>query len=477
MKKSVGKIVSVEHPIVQKKINESLNLSVREGSVASISTGLGLSYFSPFALALNATASQVGILYAVVSLLPSLIQLKTATLIEIFSRKKIVLTGVLGRILLFFPIMLVGVLFYLGVPHMVWIFIVLAGLFYLFGAISYPAWFSWMGSLAPIEKRGNYFSRRNRAIGLFGITAMVVGAAVLDSVKTIGEHVGNLVGFTLLGFGLIFAISAVMKIWSWNLLKRQYEPKLKIRKKDHFSFWQFLRKSTTTPFGRFVLFLGSFNFVIGISTPFWVIYMLRDLGFSYVWYMLVTVSAIAFQLMFLPLLGKVSDKFGNIKLVKICSWMIVVTPLLWITSAFVGSGLWVRLYLLFVPSIIGGFGWAGYNLAVNNYVYDAVRNRKRGFCLSYMNLIVGLGMFAGASLGSLLAWVDVSFMNPLLFIFAVSAVGRFLVVVFGIRFLHEVRHVSKFSSHYLIREFQPVRGVVREVHHLEHLVKKVEHYI
>jgi len=52
-----------------------------------------------------------------------------------------------------------------------------------------------------------------------------------------------------------------------------------------------------------------------------------------------------------------------------------------------------------------------------------------------------------------------------------------LVVVFGLRFLHEVRHVKKFSSEYLIKELQPVRGIVREIHNLEHVVEKVEHYI
>jgi MFS family permease len=181
--------------------------------------------------------------------------------------------------------------------------------------------------------------------------------------------------------------------------------------------------------------------------------------------------------MFLPLLGKVSDRFGNIKLISICSWFIVTTPILWLASGLIGSDLWIKLWLLFVPAIVGGFAWGGYNLAVNNYVYDAVKAQKRSFGLSYMNLVVGLAIFAGASFGSLLAWIDVSFMNPLFFIFAISAVGRFFVASFGLRFLHEVRHVKEFSSDYLIKEFQPMQGAVREIHHLEHLVKKVEHYI
>ena len=475
--KKKWKKVDVEHPIVQEKINKSLKLSIKEGSLASVSTGFGLSYFSPFALAMNATSSQVGILHAILSLLPSLVQLKAATLIEKFSRKKIVLGGVLGKILLWIPILLTGFLFYLGVPHMVWAFILLVGLFYAFAAVAHPVWFSWMGSLVPDKERGRYFSKRNRVAGFFGVVTMVLGAIILDVAKKVGVQCGNVVGYTLLGFGLLFVIAALVQIWSLVLLKKQYEPRLHIRKKDYFSFWQFLKRCPETAFGRFSLFRGVFSFAIAIAGPFWVVYMLRDLGFSYVWYMIITVASIVFQLMFLPVLGKVSDRCGNIKLMTLCSWAIVLTPILWLVPGMMSNDLWIKLYLLFVPAITNGFAWAGYNLAVNNYVYDAVSSPKRSFGLTYMNLVIGLAMFAGASLGSVLAWINVSFMNSLLFIFAVSAVGRFLVVVFGLRFLHEVRHVKKFSSEYLIKEFQPVRGVVREIYNFENMVKKVEHYV
>jgi MFS family permease len=471
------KEITEDHPIVKKKIDRSLKLSIKEGSLASVSTGVGISYFSAFALAMNATASQIGILHAIVSLLPSLVQLKAAALIRKFSRKKIVLVGVLWKALLWIPIILTGLLFYMGVPHMVWAFIALAGLFYVFAAVIQPVWFSWMGSLVPEEERGRYFSKRNRITGFFGILTMIAGAIILDSAKAAGGYYGNVLGFTLLGFGVLFVISGVVKFWSYFLLKKQYEPRLHIRKKDYFSFWDFLKKCKSTNFGRFVLFRGIFTFAIGVAAPFWVVYILRDLGFSYVWYMATVVAAIAFQLIFFPILGKVSDKFGNIKLITICSWMIAIGPLLWLLTAFMTNDLGIKLYLLFIPAIVGGFGWAGYNLSVNNYVYDAVSSRKRSFGVAYMNLIVGFAMFAGASIGSLLAWLNVSFMNPLLFIFAVSAVGRLLVAFFGLKFLHEVRHVGKFSSHYLVKEFQPMQGAVREIHHLEHLVKKVEHYI
>lgn len=472
-----GDIVSVNHPIVQKKIKNSLKLSIREGSISSISSGFGLSYLSPFALFLNATATQMGILHALASLLPSFIQLKVANLMQKMSRKKIVLNAVMARALLWIPILLTGFLFYFGVPYMIWFLIILIGLCYLTTAIADTAWFSWMGSLVPDKGRGDYFSRRNLVIEFFSIVSMIIAAIILDGSKKIGAHYGNILGITLLGFTIIFSLSFVFKIYSWALLKKQYKPHIKHKKKDYFTFGQFLRRSPHTPFGRFTLFRTIFNIAISISTPFWVVYMLRDLGLSYVWYMAITISAVLFQLLFLPLFGRMSDKFGNIKIISICSWVITAVPLFWIFSAFINDDLMIKLYLLIIPSIISGFGWAGYNLAVNNYVYDAVSSPKRGFGISYMNLMAGIGAFIGASLGSFLAWIDISFMNSILFIFSVSTIIRLLVVTFGIKSLHEVRHVKKFSSEFIINEFRPVQGVIREAHNFEHLAKKVEHYI
>ena len=475
--KKVRKVVGVDHPVVQKKIEKSLKLSVREGSLASVSSGFGLSYISPFALAMNATSAQIGVLHAVISLLPSVVQLKASTLLRRFSRKKIVLTSLIFQTLLWIPIVLTGVLFYLGVPHMVWVLIGLIGLFYGLSAIMHPAWFSWMGSLVPEDKRGYYFSKRNGAAGFAGLVTMVVGALILDYSKGLGVGVGNVLGYTLLGFGILFSLAFLVRLWSWTILARQYEPRLHVRKKDGFSFWQFLKRAPETPFGRFALFRAFFFLVVGIAGPFWAVYMIRDLGFSYMWFMAITVSSIVFQLIFLPVLGKVSDRFGNVRLMRICSGLIFITPVLWLVSALIVSDFWVKIYLLLVPAITNGFAWAGFNLATNNYVYDAVKIEKRAYGVSYMDLIAGLGTFVGAMIGSGIAFVGVSFMSTMLFLFAVSAVGRLLVAVIGMKFLREVRHVKKFSSHFIFDEFKPMQGVVHQVHHLEHLVKKVEHYI
>jgi len=448
-----------EHPILKNKVNKSLELSIKEGGFASGLSGFASSYFAPFALALNATSSQIGILGALEGLLPGIIQLKSSKLIEKFSRKKVVLISATIQILFLIPLILSGLLFFYGYNHVAWIAIILISIFYSAGAVAGPVWFSWMGSLVPENSRGCYFSKRNRITGFFGVASMIMGGLILNYFKTAGN--------VLIGFGILFSIAFVLKSISISMLAKQYEPKLKIRKKDYFSFWQFLKRAPETPFGRFSIFVTFLRIAVGIAGPFWALYILQNLGFSYFWFMIITVSGTLFQLMFLPIIGKMSDKFGNSFLIKISSVLIFIVPFLWVASAYLNlSDFAIKMYLIFIPESLGGFAWAGYNISVNNYSYDSIRKEKRSFGISYLNFLAGIGIFIGGLIGASLALLNISFMNIILFIFAVSGLARLLVILFGAKYLKEVRHVEHFKSQFIYKEIKPVQGLVREIHQI-----------
>lgn len=471
-KSPLGKIVPETHPRVQKKIDKSLNLSIKEAGTSSLMTGFGINYLNPYALALNATSSQIGILYAIIYIVPSIVQLKASRLIERFSRKKTVIYGVLFQTLMLIPIILTSYLFIIGYEHTIWILISLIGLFYAFGSLAGPAWFSWMGSLVPEDKRGTYFSKRNKIAAGITLISTISAALILEYFKDLQQI--TILGITLesfiIGFGILFLIAFVGRGISFILFTKKYEPRIRIRKKDYFSFFQFLKKAPETPFGRFTIYSFFMRFSISVAAPFFVVYMLRDLQLSYIWYMIITVSGIVFQLIFLSLLGKLSDRYGNIKLLQICSFTLILTPLLWLVSTN-------TYYLALVPALTGGFSWAGFLLASNNYIYDSVRQEKRTYGIAYYNLLIGIGLFLGAGLGSYLVTLNIPFMNSLLFLFVISAFLRIIVYSIGSHKLREVRHVKRFRTQYLIKEFQPARGLVNEVHRLNNFKQKVFHFI
>jgi MFS family permease len=469
--------VSANHPIVQKKIDKSLELSKKEGALATIHSSISLNYLSPFALVMNATASQIGILHALTKLLPAIGQLRAPGLMEKYSRKKIVLTGVKTRIFLWIPMLLAGLLFYLGVPHMIWALIFFTSIAYMCFPMIKPARFSWMGSLVDEHKRGSYFSKRNRIMVFAGIITLILGAIILDGFKKLGVILGKEVGITLLGFGFLFVIAIISKIYSRRILKKLYEPKIHIRKKDEFTLRQFIKKLPETPFGRFTLVSSLLSMSLGISSPFWVVYIIRNLGFSYLWYIAIVVAPMIFQLIFFPFLGRFTDRFGNIRLLKISFWFRASIPFLWIASIWVPSPLLLKLYLLIIPSIPSGFSLASNILATNNYVYDAVKKRKQGYAVAYLSFFLEAGLFVGASIGSLLVLFNIPFMETILFIFLISGVLRIIVAICGGKYLQEVRHIKGVHKRALMQEFHPVHGITKEVHHKESSGGKIEHYI
>lgn len=472
-KSPLGKIVPATHPIIQKKIDKSLNLSIKEGSSASIMSGFGINYFNPYALALGATSAQIGILSALVSLFPAIIQLKSSRLIEKFSRKKIILLAVLLESLMFIPIILVSYLFLIKSPYTLWALIILITLFYSFSAIGGPSWFSWMGSIVPEDKRGNYFSKRNKIAGTFALISTIIAALILEYFKKLNytPEIFNIkIESILIGFVILFLISLIARLISFTIFKKIYEPRIRINKKDYFSFFQFLKRAPETPFGRFTIYNSFMRIATNIAGPFFVVYILSTLQLSYIWYMIITVSGTIFHLMFLPVLGKASDKFGNVKIMQICSFSLILSPLLWLISKN-------PYYLALVPAIASGFGWAGYTLSGNNYIYDSVRQEKRSYGIAYFNLITGISLFLGAGLGAIIVSLKIPILNPLLFVFLISSLARLLVYTIGSHKLREVRPVKRFRSQYLIKEFQPTRGLIREVHRINQFKQKVFHFV
>lgn len=458
----VKKRADEKHPIIARKIKKSLNRSIEEGSFSSLMTGFGNSYITPYALALNATSSQIGWLNGVASLLPSIVQLKASRFIEKYSRKKIVVFFVILQALLFIPLIAVSWLFLNGSQGTVWWLIGIVGLMYALGAAASPAWFSWMGSLVPKDRRGKYFAKRSGIAGFFGLASMLVGAIALDKFET--------AGMVLVGFGLLFTLAMVGRLIAGFLFTRQYEPKIKIKKKDYFSFWQFLKNGRNTPFGRFTIYTTLMRAATNIAGPFFAVYILRDLSLSYFWFMSITVSGALFQLMFFPLVGKISDKYGNIRLLRLATGLFILSPILWLFS----TNPW---YLISVPHIVGGFAWAGFWIATNNYIYDSIREEKRSFGIAYHNLLNGVGLFVGAGLGAGIALLNITFMNKILFIFIVSAFARFIVYLLSEKTLREVRHVPTFSYNFLITGFGPANEIKRELHQLGNLKDKLERYL
>jgi len=439
---------------------DALKISIKEGSAGSVMNGVGNSFITPYALELmknfpvQTTNIYIGFLSSFVGLVSPISQIFSTKFMERLSRKKIVLYGVFFQALIWIPIILLGIMQYFGlwIDYLPGLLIFLYSLFVAIGAFATPAWFSWMGDLVPESKRGRYFSRRNRIIGVVSIISMLIAGFLLDFFKT--------KGLILFGFALLFSIGMIARIYSFFLLRKQYSPKLVLKDGYYFSFWQFLKKLPESNFGKFSLYLGLMYFAVSIASPFFNVYMLNQLNLSYVWFTIINLSASVFSLIALPFWGKFADKYGNRRMLLICSFFVPLVALLWM-----GPGnVW---YLFFVPSLISGIFWAGFDLAAFNFIYDSVRPEHRALCSAYTNMLIGIGIFAGSALGGLIAkFIPFTFgLGIFLFIFLISGIARFIIALIFVPQIKEVRPVKK--PPLLLKELRYLSNYEHSLHHIK----------
>jgi len=404
----------------------SLETSINEGAAASVTGRIVANFITPFALALNATAFHIGILTSFYGLTASFSQLIGNKLTAAYSRKTIVRKTVLIEAILLIPIALLGILAWKGFfqPYLLASLIAIYVISSIFSGIAFVTWFSWMGDLVPAKDRGAYFSVRHRATELVALATGLLCAFLLDTFKT--------KGLALVGFAVIFLIASIAKTISYSLFRKQYSPKFRFKQKYYFSIWNFLR--TFDNYGKFAVYQACFAFSLMVASPFFAVYMLQELKFSYVTFTLVTISASMFYIIFSPLIGKFADRFGNTKLFFISNFLFILTPLFWLF-------LKTPLALILLPQFLAGIANAGFILSKNNFTYDSVSRQRRVLCVAYANILTGIGIFLGSLLGGyLISQINIFNMNSFFFVFCLASGLRLLT---GLIFLPQIKEERK----------------------------------
>ena len=451
--------------ISEKKLkHQARRCSIKEGIFASIKSSFGDHYISPFAIAINTSNSMVALLTSIQGLLSPLSQMFSSRLIEKHSRKKVVMNAVLFEALMWFPFILLALLFYKGIiiTQLPLLLLLFFSLYVIAMGISGPAWFSWMGDIVDDNYRGRWFAKRNLLTGVVSIFFVITSAIFLDYLSK--------KGLIIIGFAVIFFMASLARIISWRLFKKQYEPKIKIKKNYYFSFSEFITNSPKTNFGKFTIFRTLLGFAQAISAAIISIYLLRELNFNYVMYTIIIFSGSGFSLAVIGIWGKFADHYGNYKVLTLTSALIPIIPILWIINSN-------PFYLILVPQFISGIAWSGFNLSSDNFIYDNVTPQKRTLAISYHNMLYGAGIFLGAGLGAFLIGVlKTESIHPILLIFVISGILRMFIVFIFLPKIKEVRKTKKIKSKdavkYLIfKEAKPT--LLEEAHEIMSIRKYI----
>lgn len=428
------------------KVKKSLRYSVVDGTFYSVMVAFGENFFSAFAVFLNASSIQLGLIASLPQALGALFQLLFGRLIGFFkSRKKIVLVGGFLEGVMYIPIFLS---FLFGAKSVDYLLFFIC-LYWIFRLMINPAWSSWMGDLVNPQHRGEYFGMRNKITGFSSFVALMLAGFLLELFNRDQNTV-------LIGFGVLFSVAVIARCFSIYYLSKKYEPPFSYRPSEQFSFIEFLRKARFNNYGMFVIFLCFMNFAVYLSAPFFTPYILRDLGMDYFQLTVITSVAVVTKFLAMDMWGKASDKYGTKKVLGFAAYLIPIVPILWIFSG--------NFWYLVAIQIFSGFAWAGFEICAFNFILDSTSSQKRATCVAYYNLLNGIGMIAGAIIGGVISTLPTFFWSQFYMVFFISFLARYVVAIFFVPKIREMRHVEKTSYQNLVLHMLPTHWTSDFIH-------------
>jgi MFS family permease len=367
------------------QVERSLRYSVRDGVAWSVMFGAGESYLQAFAVFLKASTAQITLLAALPSLLGSASQLASAWVAgRAIPRKSLIFGGVLLQALTWLPIIALA---FVPTEHPVHLLIVWVALYYIGGQFAAPPWSSLISDLVPERRRGRFFGKRTQ---LMSICTFISLAAAGIGLELFAQHAAA--GW---GFASVFAIALAARIYSLRQLMGMHEPMQRLAPFTLPPLAGLLDRLFGSDFARFALFVAFMNLAVAIASPFFTLYMLRDLKFSYLEFTTVSAFYILIQFLAMNLWGRLSDVFGNLRVVQITSIVFPVLPVLWV--------IFPSFWAILVFQFIGGIVWAGFSLAAGNFLYDVVPPEKRAAYSAVHQTLSNTAIFSGALIGGALA--------------------------------------------------------------------------
>jgi MFS family permease len=443
----------------EKKVDQALKNSIKDGSAYSAMDGMTSTYSTPFALALGANNAEIGILNSIPNLFTTFLQPFAGKYIEKRSRKSVSVKFGLMQKLIWLPIILIPLIFFQG---RIWLFILFITLTQVALSFANTAWSSWMGNLVPEKIRGTYFGKRSTIQSIFGFSTTLLAGWILGLTNS------------LIGFSIIFSLAFIFGMVSYYYLTKipevSYKTKSHKGHKTGLNILEFIKDfKKYRNFYPFAIHMSLVNFAVNIASPFFTVYMLSVLKIGYEWYAIVIAAEILTRILMQMYWGKLSDKFGDRTILIICNILIVFYPFFFF---FVTSP-----YQIILISIFSGIGWSGFDLATFNYLLDVTPPEKRPVYISKYKMLTGLALFSGALMGGFIAQYSSNlvffWLSGLQIVFLISFILRGLSTVYGISKLEEVR--VKASEVLPVRDVflraftvYPARGITYELYYVHH---------
>jgi MFS family permease len=437
--------VAKEEPLYKKK-EDSINYSIKDGLYSSVKGGLTESFVMPFAIALSASTGMLAALSSIPDLLASFFQLFSQASLKFFkTRSKLIVWTAFIQSLMWLPLLFIPLVAGSNITLALTLLLIFITLEKIFGTFQGPILNSMLGDIIDDDKRGEFFGKRNRIVNLMGFISTFLAGLLLTFFKQFDS--GNNAHYIFFGFGILFFLAfifrAIASYYKSKIYDSPYTPQ-----KNNITFFNFMKNMTHNNYGIFVLYIFMFKLVAFISAPFFALYLLRDLGISYIYFTLILGASIMASFITMGMWGKIIDKHGSKLVLTISAFLTPLTALLLVFAMFIKDPLWLFIFLL-LEEAFSGFVWAGFNLSTSSFLFDSTSKEERVKYIAYYNFLTGIAVFLGAMLGGVLIrfyprWTIVStaLVSAIPVIYVTTGVLRLLITSIFIKKVRESRMVE-----------------------------------
>ena len=366
------------------KLNENERLSIYNGLASTVSTNTVNGYIPLFALSvLGATNQQMGLITSLPSIIGMLALIPgTIWLNRVQSKKKFTVVSTFFTRLIFLFIMFVP---FLSQSYSAWILVGLIALLNFPGALSGLSWQTLIGDLVPENRRGDFFSTRNRLS-----TIIAMGVTFLTGFFLQQFHKTNPFPYQVLfviGFGF-----AVLEVYYLTKHKEVevFVPKEKTvmeENKRRFSFEVFTHK----PFVSFVICALLFNFGAQMAWSIFSIYHIREANATAIWFSMFSVTNQLAQIISIKWWAKAADRWGNTMVLFVAAAGMATAPVLTILST---SLIYITLINLWIGLFVSGT-----NLLLFNQLLKVSPEKNRTTYIANYNFLLSIIGFIAPQFG------------------------------------------------------------------------------
>ncbi|MBW2973108.1 MFS transporter [Candidatus Woesearchaeota archaeon] len=431
------------------RITKNQRLLIYQSVLWALYYGLTSAFLIAFALALGASNTIIGIAGALPYLAAILAQVPGAKLVELYSRLHINVVLTVTSRLLWLPIILIPVFF---MNHPLLTLLIYFFLVQFTEWLTNPAWTSFAGEIVPIEHRGKYFGKRNMFMGIASLTVSVFGAMYLDLFpKT-----------SYVGFSTMFLVGILFGLWSSYYYCRMKELPYTDHKKHKITEFFKIKGQ----FRRFIYIIIFFNFAFMFASPFFIVYMLKNIHISYTLMMISFAVAGLCKILAHPHFGKVSDKIGDRPVAIVSMFGVALVPILFF---FVTPQ---TIWLIFVAQIVSGIFWAGVEISTFNLLLDFSHQHRTVKVAKYV-MLTSIPLIIAPIAGGFVADKAVFILSGIPLIFIISALLRAASALFMFS-IKEPRIKKKQKIGHILHELatiHPIQGIGHTVSGIKKLFR------